>query len=149
MPTCLSRNLRRSPPSEFGKFKSGGALIYGEMTYAWRTGEAELREHRVRFHNVVWLYEEYGSGTGLYPSEHYDVELEADGNDYSKTVPVSQVLKHEEADRFLIRVAVPRSSEHIFRIEFRCNGKQTLTTEPVHLRVFVPQSDAPTDEDLR
>jgi len=119
------------------------------MAYAWRSSEGELREHRVRFHNVVWLYEEYGSGRGLYPSEHYDVELEADGTNYSKTVPISQVLKHEEADRFLMRVAVPRSSEHTFRIEFRCNGKQSLTTEPIHMRVFVPQSDAPTDEDGR
>jgi hypothetical protein len=65
------------------------------------------------------------------------------------TVSVSRALKHEEADRFLIRIAVPRSSDHILRIEFRRNGKQTLTTEPLHLRLFAPLSDAPTDEDGR
>jgi hypothetical protein len=31
MLTCLSKNLRGSPPPEFGKFT---ALFYGEMAYA-------------------------------------------------------------------------------------------------------------------
>jgi hypothetical protein len=39
------KDFEEIAPSEFGKFKSGGALIYGEMTYAWRTGEGELRAY--------------------------------------------------------------------------------------------------------
>lgn len=125
-----------------GKFASGGAVIYGEMHYAWDTSDGERREHCVRFYNSVWLVEEPGTGTGMFPTEDYDIEVRADDHDYQVTKPLHQVLESQEADRFTMRVKVPRSSAHWFHIRFRCNGRQTLTSEPMYLRAFVPRSSA-------
>lgn len=125
-----------------GKFTSGDAVIYGEMHYAWDTSDGERRDHCVRFYNSVWLVEEPGTGTGMFPTEDYDIEVRADDHDYQVTKPLHQVLESQEADRFTMRVKIPCSSEHWFHIRFRCNDRQMLTSEPMYLRAFVPRSSA-------
>ncbi len=67
------------------------------------------------------------------------MKLDVDGKNYVKKVALSQTLAPQEADRFTIRIAADRSSEHHFRVKLIYNDGKVLQSPPVSLNLFMPR----------
>jgi len=76
------------------------------------------------------------------PSYSYQIRFEVDGEDYSRTVPISHVLRRGEADRLLFHIAAEKSSIHEFDLTLRYNETEKVRSGPVRLELFLSRLDA-------
>jgi hypothetical protein len=119
-----------------GPFVGCSAIFAGEIAY---DDPAILGKRRsVKLVNVIH-FGPPGKGQPRPPSFRYSVRLEADGKNYVKKVSLSQTLAPQEADRFTIKIAADRSSQHHFRVKLICNDGKVLQSPPVSLNLFMPR----------
>jgi hypothetical protein len=126
-----------------GPFVDGTALVYGELRY---TGPASAlpgsTTYHSRFYTQLYLHRDLVGGAMLPPGPQYQVPLRADANDYVAHIPISQVLKPGEADRFSIALGVGQSAKQRFTLDLMYNGEQHIISKPIILWAFVPRTDA-------
>jgi hypothetical protein len=125
-----------------GRFKDGGAIVYGFLDFVGPNIEGRAERSSVRFSTIIWLYNKYAFAEWVPPTYKYHVKLSIDEKHYEKSVQVSQSLKPGDSDRFIIRVGVDKSSLHKFRLKAVYNNGAILISPPIVLRVFVPRSGA-------
>jgi hypothetical protein len=123
-----------------GPFKTNKALVKGELRYADR-GAAE-GQRRVAFLAWTWLINARRKGKPRPPTTAYHVLLEPSGGHRSIVVPIAQELRHEETDRFTLRIASPRSSRHRFRLRLVYGSRQSVRSSLIDLDLFMPRSAA-------
>ena len=112
-----------------------GLLEYDEMS---RDGSVV---HRTESVFALLDFRPHGPGAGAPPSNEYHIKLDVEGDDYVRKLPISQVLKAGESDRFLIQVAADRSSFHDLTFALRFNNDEVVEA-PVHLELFCSRLDA-------
>ncbi len=128
--------------SYLGRFKSGGALVSGEIAYRYTAIDGFQHQRTVRFETVVWIFDEDLVGVPRPPSYQYGIRLLVDGSKYERRLNISQEIKPGETDRFAIKVGVDKSSRHIFHLRLIYNGSSTLESSEIRLATFVPRSGA-------
>lgn len=124
-----------------GEFKSGGAILSGQMRYKKKNVDGSVGEHLLSFTTVVWLFNEYSGGAPRPPSYEYGTKFEVEGKDYERRMNISHEIKPGETDRFLIKIGMEKSSVHAFHMKLLYNNR-TIETEYVRLTAFVPRSGA-------
>lgn len=122
-----------------GPFKKGRAMVVGEITYSGFTVEGKSNRMTVKFSAPVSLLPP-GPGALLPPSKEYNTSFSLTESKYEVIVPVSHVLRPGEPDRFNIRIRAEKSSYHFFRSKLVYSNGQSLVSQPIELRIFVPRS---------
>ena len=122
-----------------GPFSHGEALLYGKIITSADSSAQTHQTREIKFSTTVHLHDNIAMGEPHPPTYQYNLALEIDRRNYVVQVPLSQVLKPGEADRFNIRVSVQKSSFHKFRVKFVHNGGEILSP-PIDLQVFIPRS---------
>jgi hypothetical protein len=112
--------------------------IFGEISYRCQQGETRT----VRFHTQVAASAHLMLRCPLFVSHRYHALLHDASAGYSVKVPISQVIKPGEADRFMIQVAAPRASVHQFRVRIGYNNTEELLSSPIELTVWTPNVEA-------
>jgi hypothetical protein len=123
-----------------GPFKECAALVYGTITYSWKRAADSLEHETVQFFTKVNVANENRFGARKPSSFQYRARLEACGENYRVTVPLSQEVKPGESDRFNIQLGAERSAIHRLRLTLVYNGDQELCAPSVILDMLVPRS---------
>jgi hypothetical protein len=121
------------------KFKDGIAWVAGILRYSFRDASGKVIGEGIPFLVSVQLKDGTHLGMPLGPSFSYDASLRSDGRDYVVSVPISQSLKPGEADRFLVRVSVDKSSIHDLSIILRYNNKE-VSVGDTEIKFLMPRS---------
>jgi hypothetical protein len=124
-----------------GTFPDREALIVGELEYGQSDSEGNKSRRTNKLTAVVILGEE-PEGAPQPPSYSYQIRLEVEGEQYTRTIPISQSLRARKTDRFLIFVAAEKSSVHEFDLVLRYNESEQLESRPVKLELFLSRLDA-------
>ena len=74
------------------------------------------------------------------PSFQYQAKLKVEGSDYQVPVEVSQIIQPGESDRILIQLDAEKSSIHSLKVLAIGNNGQLVTSNPMDVEMFVPQS---------
>ncbi len=122
-----------------GPFKDGGGIT-GEISYVAETLDEKKRRQSVRFETSIYFRIPPPTGP-LEPSFDYSVLLDVDRRGYRVNLPLSQVIKPGEADRFTITIASRKSSIHEFRLSLLYNEQESITLGPFELRFFMSRAD--------
>jgi len=128
--------------SYLGPFKSGGALVSGEIDYKHTSIDGREHQQKLKFEAVVWLFDENRLGIRRPPSYQYGIRLLVDGRNYERRLNISQELKPGETDRFAIKLGVDKSSRHTFHLRLVYNGSAAFESDEIQLTTFVPRSGA-------
>jgi hypothetical protein len=121
-----------------GPFQEKAGTVIGEICF---TESSTGQKYAVRFHTVVYIFNENRRGLPRPPSAKYVVELETNGVNYKKHVAdFAHEIKPGESDRFLIRLQVKQPSNHRFRVTFRNADGQAIPTRWIRLRCFIPRT---------
>jgi hypothetical protein len=126
--------------AHLGPFVQGAALVSGELEFSGRTIGGSIEQHKVKFSTVVWLFNEYRAGVPAPPSYQYATKFEVEGSNYERRVPISHVLKPQEADRFVIEIGMDKSSRHEFRLKLLYNNDRATESQELVMTTFVPRS---------
>jgi hypothetical protein len=124
-----------------GAFLGCEALIVGEVEY----GQTDPDGNKSRRTNKLTAVVNLGGppeGIPMAPSYSYQILLEVEGKDYTRTVPISHSLGAGSSDRFLIVVATEKSSVHEFDLVLKYNESEQLESKPVKLELFISRADA-------
>lgn len=141
--------IRRMPRSEYlqllkeayGPFRSGGAVVVGELQYGSIEKSGEMQTRVNKFVAMVKIGRP-GHGAPQPPSHKYNVKLRVSGSDYEVRIPISHVIEPGKADRFLLQIATDKSSFHEFNVSFHFNNHGKITTNPIALDLFLSRDDA-------
>jgi hypothetical protein len=128
-------------PQLVGPFTNGEALAYGAITYTGQRADGAQKTSMVTFSTIVSLVPP-GAHMPMPPSYQYEARFEVGKDHYEVRVPLSQVVKAGEADRFDLRIGAEQSSQHTFRLTLLYNNGQHLTVPPIALAIFVPRSSS-------
>lgn len=104
----IGQDLRRIIPNEIhiqDETKERIIGVYAILTYAISSG----RQYSIPFRTMIEISPNNKYGSGLGSSASYDLRLPANKNSYTRTIPISQILKPSESDRFTVRVLAERS----------------------------------------
>ena len=121
-----------------GRFQEEIGTLAGEITFMAANDAGPT--HRVKFHASVYLSNESRKGIPKPSTFMYDTAFEAQNTSYQRRVPVSHILQPGEADRFTVKVAVPKSSFHRFYATLRDITGLALRSLPIEMNCFVPRS---------
>lgn len=78
-------------------------------------------------------------GYMAFPTYQYDTKIKCSGDNYQVRVPISQVLKPQEADRFTIKIGMDRSSLHKLHVKLLYNNNMMSKSQEIELRTFIPR----------
>jgi len=131
--------LREGTREALGPFKEGVVLVFGEITFSGMTVEGSLKTSNIKFSTYVSLIYP-GPGAPAPSTYQYEAMLEVGKNNYEIRVPISQVLKQGETDRFSILIGAQKSSIHIFRLKLIYDNNQNLVSPIIVLKIFLPRS---------
>ena len=123
-----------------GKFQDKRATIIGEITFTGITLSGEREKHIVKFKTIVYIINENRYGLIAPPSFQYGTKFLDEGENYEKRVPISHVLKPQEADRFNIKIGMDKSSRHFFKMKLIYNEGLELETQDIVLTTLIPRS---------
>jgi hypothetical protein len=120
-----------------GPFQEAVGTLIGEISFpaAHRPGGRQ----QVTFFAHVYLENKNRRGLPRPPSCAYQTTFDVENKSYQRRVSISHELQPGEADRFTVKVAVPRSSFHRFRVTVRDITELTLESLPIEMRCFVPR----------
>ena len=124
-----------------GAFLDYEALIVGEVEYGQTDPDGNKSCRTNKLTAVVSLGGP-PEGDPMGPSYSYQILLEVEGEDYTKTVPISHSLGAGSSDRFLIVVAAEKSSVHEFDLVLKYNESEQLESKPVKLELFLSRPDS-------
>lgn len=127
--------IRRSPNPSLGPFQSRVVFIFGQLKFIDEAGESKVFRFGTDMRIDAPLLGMYGP-----PTYEYQTRLQIDGEDYVRSVPISQVLKTGESDRFLLQLDVDRSSFHELEISVESNLGTIAISKPIQVSLFVPRS---------
>jgi hypothetical protein len=130
-------------------YRSLWAIAEGQLRFVAASPDGELAPRSVAFSIGVPLMDRSASGAAEPPSGLYAVELEAEGTAYTREIPISQYLKAGEVDRFTIRVWVPKSSIHAFRLRLVYEDGRSVLSPPIGMSYFRSVSMASAIENDR
>lgn len=127
--------MHRSPNPNVGPFQSRIIFIFGQLNFIDESGESRV----FRFGTDMRIE---GPLMGMYgpPTFEYKTRLQAEGENYVRTVEISHVLKAGESDRFLLQLDVDRTSNHELEISVESNRGRIATSKPMQVSLFVPRS---------
>ena len=133
-----------------GSFQNGKAIIVGELNYV----ETNYKGHRFQRTNQlkhlvnlsrkniseeISLTYTQDMGGSAPPSFEYSIDFAAQEDNYQAVLPeVSHSLAPGEADRFLVRLEVGRSSIHKFNVFLIYNNSKQLKSQDIKLELFRP-----------
>lgn len=127
--------LNGSLNPNLGPFSSRAVHVFGELRFEVNDGT----EHTFRF-GTDMVIENPALGMFAPPTFEYQTKLDVDGEDYLRKVPISQVLKAGETDRFLLQLDVDRSSVHELSFSVESNAGTVANSGPLEISLFVPRS---------
>jgi hypothetical protein len=127
------RGTERPRDFDFRKLR-----VFGEIGYRGMEGA----RRKVRFHTQVAERAHEMLRCLLSVGYRYHALLHDELACYSVRVPISQVIKPGEADRFVIQVAAPRASIHRFRLRLIYNNTEEWLSAPIELTVWTPNVEA-------
>lgn len=104
------------------------------------TNRDDGQRNVIKFAVVISLEDEWRSGAYMEPTATYDAELSSEGSNYRYEVPISQHVKSRGIDRFLLRIWVKESSEHLFKLRFIYNDNLEIANPPINLKYFISRS---------
>jgi len=113
--------------------------VYGTIRFKFDTVAEKDREVTVKFSTHVSLFYP-GPGAPAPPTYLYEVMFRLDESNYELDVPISQVLKSGEADRFKLKIGAPKSSVHQFQLTLMYGSGQAITSPMVNLSLLLPRS---------
>jgi hypothetical protein len=129
------------PHRELMKPFDGVAHLAGLLSYSWRDQAGAIKEHSVRFRVVVQLV--YLSSGGPGPvTGRYETMLRPSGHNYLLRLPISQRVDPRTTTRFLVRLGLPRTSQHHFNLQLRTTRGETVESEPIVLDGLLPPAAA-------
>jgi hypothetical protein len=121
-----------------GPFKSEASTLVGEIGF--KVEDSSGSESVVKFFAHVFLANENRRGIPRPPSYKYDTAFDVQNANYQRRVNISHSLQAGEADRFTVKIAIPRSSHHRFQATLRDVSGLVWKSVPIELRCFVPRS---------
>jgi hypothetical protein len=121
-----------------GPFKDEAGTLSGEIEFE-QAGKGGVRQ-TVSFSAPAHLANLNRVGIPRPPTYSYDSAFEAHKTGYQRRVQISQSVDPGEADRFLVRVAIPRSSTHRFCATLRDVRGVVWQSIPIEMNCFVPRS---------
>ena len=113
--------------------------VYGTLLYSGTDYTGAVKDFATKFEAIVYLHERVTEGVPMPPSEFYDVKFEYDKRNYTICKSVSQVIKTDDCDRFVMTIGCEKSAHHDFVVDIITN-LGTLTIPKVTLDEFVPRS---------
>lgn len=139
--TITGKEYEKRISDALGPFRSGSALMYGEISYEGINASGKLMTEKLKFEDKINLGER-GAGAPAPPSFVYDLMLEANKTNYRKQIPLSQAIKPNEFDRFNIKIAAPVSSRHQFNVTLFYNDNREFTIRNLSLNYFMSRPDS-------
>ncbi|HMJ47155.1 MAG TPA: hypothetical protein VK498_07475 [Ferruginibacter sp.] len=130
-----------------GSFKDNVAYVYGLINYSGNNIEDILVSDTSKFiYKFVFLHPMGGPQP---PSPNYWKDFFDMGKkNYSLYYPISRWVGPRQADSCEIKIALPKSSKHIFNIHVFYENGRVLTFRNVFLNYFKPRFDALYDVEL-
>lgn len=124
-----------------GKFKKECAVALGEFEFYGDTLTEKNKLFNIKFKTIVYLLmfecsAEFKDFSYQYPT----TKIKYDGKNYQVRVPISQVLKPQEADRFNLKIGVDKSSLHKFQLKLLYNNNMEVKSPEIELRAFIPRT---------
>ena len=132
-------NIIYTGKDNYGKFRSGFGLVYGILSYKFLENGIHV-PYSVKFASIVHLHYLRKSGAALPSSAQYETEFRTDGNNYKISLPISQQIPAGGADRFNVLAGAKKSSLHIFRVKMLFDDGNSVTSDPIEMRLFIPRS---------
>jgi nucleoside phosphorylase len=120
-----------------GPFRDWVGTLAGEISFA--SADDASHHYQVKFQAVVYLGNENRKGIPMPPTYTYATIFDAQKTAYQRLAKISHAIKPGEADRFTVKIAVPRSSSHRFRATIRDIGGLVLKSLPIEMNCFVPR----------
>jgi nucleoside phosphorylase len=127
------------------QYDSGQVKLFGTLTYS---SETEGPPAILCFRTSVRLFGSRSSDEDDRWYEPYrtdvpgwDILLPVDRADYTRAARVNVIVKAGEMSTPRLRIAAARSSIHTLRIRATYNNGDSVVSDPVELRVFVPRSN--------
>ncbi len=117
--------------------KENRVSVFGDLTYQTESGAS----HWLRFQTRVSLVYP-GPRRPVPPNYLYDLFLEAGRSGYTKNVPVSQEIKPDQTDHFLMRIGTNKSARFDLTFSFCAAGGVRLPITQVLLDIFLPRTQA-------
>lgn len=121
-----------------GPFEKAVGTLVGRI--AFRDPGAKDAERSVKFYAYVFIENKNRKSLPRPPTFSYDTVFDSDNLNYRRAFSISHELRPGEADRVTVKIAVPTSSVHHFRVTVRDISGLMLQSPPIELRCFVPRS---------
>ncbi len=116
--------------------------VKGTLEIGWQNNQAP-QQQTINFKTLVFVSPPEGLGsTGFEPTGEYDVELQTAGDNYSIAVPLSQTVKPQDFDRFMLWIGAPRSSSHDFIVKLKYNQDGEILSMPIQFDYMRPRHNA-------
>lgn len=109
-----------------------GNLIYERYNYK----DKQVKVMKFHFSDGIFLTVPWECGSAMDPTEEYTTKLRTEGSNYNINIPVSQFIKKEEVDRFLIKLGVEKASFHSFKVKLRTTNGKELISQPIE--IYIP-----------
>ncbi len=138
----LYTELTTTGKKQIGPFTGGEGRVAGVLTYAWKDAAGQDQSKTVRFQADVLILPPEGLGAAGPVTGRYETMLRTQGDNYTLRVPVSQPVRKGEVDRFLLRLGLPASSRHQFRVRLRSTDGGFVESGPISLAGLLPRNAA-------
>ena len=122
------------------KFDKDLAFVQGVIRYSCLNFEGKEVDQELTFETQVYLGMP-GVGSVRPPSYDYDLKLELDKKNYTKTISMSQEIRANETDRFTFTIYSDKSSSHIFDLELYYNDNQKIVFPNIDMHYFMSKAD--------
>jgi len=122
------------------KFDKDLASVQGVIRYSCLNFEGKEVDQELTFETQVYLGMP-GVGSVRPPSYNYDLKLELDKKNYTKTISMSQEIRANETDRFTFTIYSDKSSSHIFDLELYYNDNQKIVFPNIDMHYFMSKAD--------
>ncbi|MDQ3020625.1 MAG: hypothetical protein M3R36_08655 [Bacteroidota bacterium] len=124
-----------------GEFGFLSVLLAGKLVFSNEDDNGTVQEKSVKFKVRVWITMG-GASVEALPSSSFNAKFSVNRNDYTVEVPVSNLVKPTDVERFNILIAADRSSIHDFTAKLYYNDTSFYETGPIQLHYFLPRSAA-------
>lgn len=111
----------------------GEATLYGSLKF-------DNINFSVDFIAKISLSTSAGFGAISYENDNFNVQLNAQGNDYTLRFPYTTVIEPYGAENIKLTIAADKSSMHKFHIDIKNDNGLTIRSKNVHFHHYYPKN---------
>jgi len=127
---------------------AGGAGMYavasGKISYQWTDAARTAHLRKIPFWTEVLVSPPDGLGIPGPIVGEYDAMLKSVGDNYHVILPISNPVKSGDVTRFLIRIGMPRSSNHELQVRFETVDGGHVDSLPISIEGLLTKSAVKT-----